>query len=127
MPVKPKAPVCETIPDEFACFMGEVRVLIDRGDPSALIESDDLLQCERAYGGLYDSAAGRYGFAYFVDDDRKADASLCWEFDLDKQEIRDIAAGEVKEIQMWRCAAHDCGRRFPRVDSYCAECDFPPE
>jgi hypothetical protein len=124
MCVRPKLPADEMIPGGFAHFMRDVVALIDEGDEVAWMESDDLLQCERAYGGLYDEANGRYGFAYFVDDDE--DSDICWDFDLDRQQIRDIASGKVTQIQLWRCEP-DCYRRFPRSDYYCAECDFSPE
>ncbi|HVX60656.1 MAG TPA: hypothetical protein VHC19_08640 [Pirellulales bacterium] len=38
MPIRPKAPVFETIPDEFARFMQDVAALIDAGDEAAWIE-----------------------------------------------------------------------------------------
>lgn len=125
MPITRKQPVVETVPDAFACFMRHVAELIDHGDLAAKTESDDLLQTERAYGGLYDSENGKYGFAYFVDDD--ADIGICWYFDLDREQIRDIAAGRLRQMQMWKCEGHDCGRRFPHADYYCEECDAPPE
>lgn len=126
MPIRPKVPVQEMIPKEFAHFLRDVVAAIDDGDAAALMESDDLLQCDRAYGGLYDKSNGRYGFQYFVDDDEDAcDESgfeICWYFDLDRQQIRDIAGGKVTQLQFWRCE-QDCRRRFPMIDYYCDACD----
>ena len=131
MSTKTKLPVREAIPDGFADFMRYVVDEIDRGDMSAWTESDDLLQCEKGYGGLFDEAGGRYGFEYLVDDSdeeerKKRGYDICWYFDLDRQQIRDIACGKVTQLPFWRCNP-DCGRRFPASDYYCEECDFPPD
>jgi hypothetical protein len=126
MPTKPKLPVIEAVPEAFAQFMRDVVVLIDAGDAAAWMESDDLLQCERIYGGLYDAELGRYGFTYFANEERGEDEEfdVCWELDFDRQEIRDIASGKVTRTQMWRCES-DCGRRFSANDGYCPACDSP--
>ena len=74
-PIRTKSPIRETIPDRFKRFLRDVVEAINQGDESAWMESDDLLQSERAYGGLYDTASGRYGFAYFIEDDEESDVS----------------------------------------------------
>ena len=125
MPIKPKIPIRERIPDEFVEFMREVAALIEQGDEAAWTESDDLLQCDCAYGGLNDTANGRYGFCYIIPGREEEEREACWAYDLGRQQVRDIAAGNVTEIDMWRCEPRDCGRRFPCVDYYCVECDFP--
>ena len=127
MGVKLKLPCRVALPYEFARFMREVVAAIDKGDMCAWTESDDLLQCTRGYGGLYDQAEGRYGFEYLADDDEKrrsqGEREICWYFDLDRSQIRDIATGKVNEIDLWRCEP-DCGRRFPRSNYPCDVCDF---
>ena len=129
MPIRPKLPVTEAIPEAFAILMRDVAAAIDDGDESAWMESDDLIQPQdfRGYGGLYDSVEGRYGFEYLVDDsqeNRERSPPIAWDFDLNRQEIRDIANGTISRIDMWRCEP-DCGRRFARSDGYCPACDFP--
>lgn len=126
MPIGRKTPTREKIPQGFAVWMREVTALIEERDPLVLTESDDLIQCERGYGGLYDVAGGRYGFQYLVNDYDADGFAITWDFDLDEQQIRDVAAGKLTHVDMWRCESRDCGRRFLRIDSYCEECDFPP-
>ena len=130
MPISTKTPVRENLPDGFVHFMREVADAIDRSDEAAWTESDDLLQCRRGYGGLYNQAEGRYGFEYLVDNGEElrdeGGQEICWYFDLDRQQIHDIAYGKVTQLQFWRCEP-DCGRRFPTSDYYCEVCDFPPE
>lgn len=107
--------------------MRDVVALIDAGDEAAWMQSDDLLQCERIYGGLYDETQGRYGFTYFANDEERDDEEefdVCWEFDLDRQQIRDIASGKTTQTQMCRCDP-DCGRRFSGGEGYCPACDSP--
>src|ERR1041385_2454048 len=126
MPIRPKLSVHEIIPDGFMHFMRYVVALIDEHDEAAWMESDDLIQYEQHYGGLYDEANGRYGFEFCVQYNEDEDEfAICWEFDLDRQQIRDIASGRVTQAQFWRCDP-DCGRRFQGADGYCAVCDYPP-
>lgn len=128
MPIRPKVPVLELVPEAFAGFMRDVVTAIDQGDVSAWTESDDLLQSGedwRGYGGLYDAINGRYGFEYLVDDsdeNRERGRSVCWYFDLSRQQLRDIASSKVTQMQLWRCEP-DCGRRFPKSDYPCDVCD----
>ena len=120
-----KLPVRETIPPNFAHFMREVVAALDREDPAAWTESDDLLQSDRGYGGLYDQALGRYGFEFLLHGDeesREAERPICWYFDLDRQQLRDVASGKMTQIELWRCEP-DCGLRFARRDDYCDLCD----
>lgn len=122
----PKVQIRQTVPASFAAFMREVTDLIEAGDASATIESDDLLQCEDTYGGLYDPPAGRYGFAHFRDtglEETDEDGfHITWDFDLDKEQIRAIPEGRLTELPMWRCQ-NDCGRRFGVADAFCPHCD----
>lgn len=127
MPIRPKIPVSEIVPSAFADFMRDVVAAIDQGELSAWMVSDDLLQTRdrRGVGGLYDKVEGRYGFEYLVDDSEEnieRDRSVCWYFDLDREQIRDIASRNVTQVQMWRCEP-DCGRRFPKSDYPCDVCD----
>ena len=51
----PKAKQVVPMPDDLATFLREVHALIEADDDAATIESDDLLQCEIAYGGLIET------------------------------------------------------------------------
>lgn len=57
----PKVLVAVRISTVFADFMRHVASLIESGDESTTVESDDLLQCDCIYGGLYDPEARRFG------------------------------------------------------------------
>ena len=124
--LKQKVPIHEEIPEAFVESMREVALLIERGDSAATIESDDLLQCGRVCGGLYDEENSRYGFGYLANDYDEDGYAILWYFDLDGQQIEDIAAGRLTSLDMWRCKASDCGRRFCHPDAYCEQCDSPP-
>ena len=63
MPRKPKRKVTVELPAEFVDFMRHVNELIRNGDEIATtLESDDLLQCDHVYGGLYTPQNGDMGF-----------------------------------------------------------------
>jgi hypothetical protein len=69
------------IPRHFVDFLREVAALIEAGHEATTCQSDDLLQCDRAYGGLYDATNRRFAFRYFIDDEVK------WDFDLGVDDI----------------------------------------
>jgi hypothetical protein len=116
-----KLPVVIHVPEPFRAFMREVKQLILDGDDAATIESDDLLQCERAYGGLYDAENNRFGFRYFPGDDTQP----TWDFDLSRDDIFRIAAGEMTQMTLYRCKDDRCRCLVPRPEWYCTNCDNP--
>lgn len=125
MTIRSKVPCIGIIPEPFICFMRDVAAKIEQRDIAAWMESDDLLQSREAYGGLYDEAKGRYRFECSVNERECEDndaPDVCWYFDLDRQQIGQIANGRVTQLPLWRCAP-DCGRRFPWADYYCPSCD----
>ena len=98
--------------------MCDVNRLIHDGDESATtIESDDLLQCECVYGGLYDIVGKRFGFRYFRTDD------ATWDFDLDAHQIAQIADGTLTTLNLWQCSSGKCDCLYASEDSYCTHCD----
>lgn len=97
--------------------MQEVSRCIATGDKATMLESDDLLQCDCVYGGLYDSVAGRFGFRYFHTDEDT------WDFDLDAEQIADIAWGKIRTFELWQCDSDKCHCYYPTEDSYCPNCD----
>ena len=102
----------------FTEFMRDVNQRITEGDEAATsIESDDLLQCDRVYGGLYDVAARRFGFCYFHTDDDT------WDFDLDADQIAAIANRTITHLNLWQCAGGECDCLYATEDSYCTHCD----
>ena len=120
MPRKSKIPISVTIPTDFANFMREVARLIDVGDEAALNESDDLLQCDCAYGGLVDAESLRYGFRYFRGD---AEDSTTWDIILDAKDVAQIAGGNMETRSLWQCSKESCDCLYPTKDSYCPHCD----
>jgi hypothetical protein len=117
VPRKPKRLVTLDLPRAFTEFMQHVDHLISIGDPRTTMESDDLLQCDRVYGGLYDRAGRRFGFRYFHGE------KATWEFDLSAQEIADIASGRVTQVSLWQCSGGKCGCYYAAEDAYCPHCD----
>jgi len=63
-----KKPETIEIPEGLSSFLADVHRMILEESEDATIESDDLLQCEFAYGGLEDAETGIYSFIYFPDE-----------------------------------------------------------
>ena len=118
-----KAKIQETviIPEDLILFLKDVHSSITIGDEATTIESDDLLQCDSAYGGLIDGETGEFGFTYFSDeqDDRNK-----WEIILYKSDIEKITGGEVREFLLWACTADDCECKFTDQKETCSYCDW---
>ena len=118
MPRKPKQSVTIELPSAFTDFMREVhRQILDGDEEATTLESDDLLQCDCVYGGLYDVEGGRFGFCYFHSDD------AAWNFDLDAQQIAQIANGTLTTMNLWQCSGGKCGCLYATEDAYCTHCD----
>lgn len=114
---KSKHSVSVELPTAFTEFIRDVQQRIMDGDEAATtIESDDLLQCECVYGGLYDISNRRYGFRYFHTDDHT------WDITLDADEISAIATGSTTHVNLWQCKK-ECGCFYSSEDSYCTHCD----
>jgi hypothetical protein len=118
--VKPKVPVIQAIPQNLHQFLSEVHELILARDESATIPSDDLIQCEFAYGGLIDDGGHAYSFSYFPGRQN----TLTWNFSLTTSDIADIAAGRKKVLNLWRCQNQSCSSHFDSPDQTCFDCDY---
>ena len=119
MAPKHKTRVEVAIPEKFREFMKTVTHQIEVGDEKAIIESDDLLQCDFAYGGLYDAEQKLYGFRLFPELDDGAD----WDFSLQEANIRAIADGHLTSVSLWQCSNSKCKCLHASEDSYCPNCD----
>lgn len=81
------------LPDDIIEFFASVSDMIQSEDDSAMMESDDLLQTERIYGGLSDRRRRIYSFTWFPEsapDER-------WEMQLLADEIDEIGSGYRKK------------------------------
>ena len=114
---KPKQVVTVQIPNAITEFMVQVQKLILAGDKSTTIDSDDLLQCSKVYGGLYNTPQRLFGFRYFYSDDET------WDFQLAATQIAAIAEGDLSELVLWQCAGGRCNCFYATEDSYCKHCD----
>lgn len=77
------------LPDSMIEFFASVSERIRAEDDAATIESDDLLQADRIYGGLTDRRRQIYDFTWFpetVPEER-------WELRLTADEIDEIGSG----------------------------------
>jgi hypothetical protein len=118
MPRKPKQRVTVDLPQAVTDFMRDVAQQINDGDEAAtVIESDDLLQCDCIYGGLYDVAGQRFFFQYFHTDD------ATWDMDLDAHQIAQIANGTITALDLWQCSDGTCECLYATEDSRCQHCD----
>jgi hypothetical protein len=114
------------VPVDFVGFMIIVNGLIEQGEPATLMESDDLIQCHHTSGGLVNAAEQVCGFELMDGENYDHDRfSIKWYYLLTKSQIKDIAAGDLLSLTMWRCSAN-CGRRSTLQEWCCPKCDFSP-
>ncbi len=117
---KPKDRQKVPLPEDLVAFLGEVRTMIERGDEETTIQSDDLLQCERAYGGVTEEGGDYFSFTYFPDDSKRNK----WHFTLHRSDIEMIADEALTEISLWACQTPGCGCKFHSKDETCFYCDY---
>jgi hypothetical protein len=120
---KPKNLTQVNVPLNLREFLRKVATLIEGRDESAMVLSDDLLQGDRTYGGLIDDRAGEYGFTYFPGEGVRTK----WELQLTADQIRAIAHGRVRRLELWACTDDGCGSMFPSANELCFYCDYVDE
>lgn len=114
-----------SIPENLLEFLQHVHEMIETEDESAQMESDDLLQCECAYGGLNDPESQLFCFTYFpetltTDKNRR----YKWELDLDSVDIANICEGSIQTLKLWECQNLDCRSLFSDPEDSCFYCDY---
>ena len=109
------------LPAYLVQFFTEVHQLILAGDEAATVSSDDLIQANRAYGGLIKHGGTDYQFVYFPD---KRSVRNKWEFSLSSKVIREIAGGKRTALTLWSCQSPKCGCKFSDSDERCFHCDY---
>ncbi|QDT90277.1 hypothetical protein [Gimesia algae] len=124
---QPKLQQTVSIPEDFREFMQHVHELIETEDESALMESDDLLQYERAYGGLMDEGSREYGFTYFPETNAVSNRRPKWELELDAVDIANICEGSKTTFKVWGCQSPDCECLFSNPEETCFYCDYVDE
>ena len=125
MQKNPKIAVREPIPEKLVDRMKVVAKLIEAGDESTTIESDDLIQFEGLWdcvGGLTSIETHRFFFCFYSGDEGDETE---WMLDLSQSEIGAIADGTVTSVDLWRCVNCGGADRFFGVDGYCRQCDRP--
>jgi len=121
--IKTKSKQIVTIPDNLLEFFYDVHELIEAEDKSALMESDDLIQCEKAYGGLLEEGGIRYGFTYFPEKGTRQK----WELELDVVDIANISEGSKSDLVLWGCLESNCRCLFSDPNDTCFYCDYIDE
>lgn len=117
---QPKELRAVAIPAELSAFLVEVSRLIEAHNELASTESDDLLQCERAYGGLLQEGGDRYGFTYFS----QPGIRHKWIFELSASEIAEVASGRRETLNLWFCRSPECRSGFRDEEESCFYCDY---
>jgi hypothetical protein len=117
---KPKVLTPVEIPPDLRAFLKEVAELIEVGDEATTIESDDLIQCEFAHGGLCEEGIDEFGFTYFPGKGIKTH----WDFVLSAAQINEVAAGNTTTLELWECTDTNCDSMFPNSDWACGKCDY---
>lgn len=108
------------IPDDLMDFLQEVNNLIEQNDEIAIIESDDLIQTEFAYGGLIEEGTDRYSFVYFPEEKTRPK----WTIELTASEIAEISIGKKKTLYLWKCQNMECKSFFSSETGACFDCDY---
>ena len=109
------------LPPYLVQFFTEVHQLILAGDEAAMTSSDDLIQADRACGGLIRDGGSDYQFVYFPD---KRGVRNKWEFTLSSRAIREIAGGNRAALTLWACPSPKCGCKFSDPKETCFYCDY---
>lgn len=113
------------VPSELKGFFYDVLTELNSSTLAAKLPSDDLLQCDFAYGGLCEVNGEQFlGFTYFAaprnDNDRFPKR---WFILLPRSKLELIVSGRLAAIDMWRCEP-DCGNRFAFENDICSYCDY---
>jgi hypothetical protein len=116
---KPKRHESVVIPSELVAFFVDVHRQIEESDEGTLIESDDLLQTDFAYGGR--DGDDQFSFTYFPERGIRQK----WQLSLSPDEIARIARGESETLKLWACTQPDCRSKFGTADGpQCFYCDW---
>ena len=118
----PKERCVVVIPPNLASFFREVANAIREDSPFATTPSDDLLQCDYAYGGLGQGSPPVYHFTYFSASD--VDPKSKWHLSLTADEVSSVAEGSTGELSLWGCTSEACESKYPSEDSLCHVCDY---
>jgi hypothetical protein len=121
--IQPKITAALPIPDDLMDFFKEVNDLIKQNDELAIIESDDLIQTEFAYGGLIEAGGDRYSFVYFPEEKTRPK----WTVELTASEIAEISSGKKKTLNLWKCQNMECRSFFSSETGACFDCDYVDE
>jgi len=109
------------LPSDLIQFLTEVNQLIITGDTAATSSSGDLIQADRAYGGLIEDGGSEYQFVYFPD---KRGVRKKWEFSVGRNTIGEIAGGKRTALASWACSSSKCGCKFSEPKATCFYCDY---
>ncbi len=121
--VIPKNREIVVLPERLVSFLKDVNQMIVLEDESASIESDDLMQCEYAYGGLDEDGGNSYSFTYFPENGIRRK----WSLTLNALDIQMIAQDEKDTIVMWACSDPSCGTKSMDPKETCFYCDYVDE
>jgi hypothetical protein len=125
--LKPKLQETTKIPARLIEFLRFANELIVEGDEATTSPSDDLIQVEEltgwllASGGLVDDVGSKFRFTYFA---QPKQTRKFWELELTKEQIGQIATGQLTELTLWACKSIECGCKFNSPKGNCFYCDW---
>ncbi len=109
------------LPPEFVEYVQFVNKMIEIGDESATIPSDDLLQCDApGCGGLIEQGGSRYQIEFYPNEK----PANIWRLELRVSDIAAISEGLIGELTLWGCEDPACGRLFSSPHCDCFDCDY---
>jgi hypothetical protein len=113
-----KTQVKIAVPDGLRSFLQDVLEGIEFGADETLIESDDLIQDKRTYGGLVDAAAGLFCFRYFAGED----TTPTWDFCVTRESLKRLLSEDIAYLDLWKCSDPECECLYESEDAYCSAC-----
>jgi hypothetical protein len=118
---KPKREEVVPLPDHLVAFLRDVSERIKANDEATIIESDDLLQAEFAYGGRDSDEGDRYSFTYYPEQGIRPK----WQFSLTAAQLEEIAQNDEPSLILWACTSTECRCKFADHEGpQCFYCDW---
>ena len=106
----------------MVCFFKWVSKDIEKKEEYTQVESDDMIQDQFNVGGLTEKGSGVYLFTYYPDEHSKK--NYTWSLTLSSKQIKEIAEGKIKTLDLWACQQDHCQNKSMDKSSRCFFHDY---